>query len=730
MPDLLLELGVEESPAGYIPGALSYLASATEAALKDSHLEFTRVRTTATPRRLVVSVTDLPQEQPPREEVVAGPPESVAFKDGEPTPAGKGFAKKNGIDASALFVEETPKGRYVFANKRTEGQPTSDVLRTILPQIVRSMPWPKSMRWPQAEAPTPLPAVAPPTEGGKKKKKKKKKGVKRATFARPLRRVMCLLGNRVVEVEVFGERGSRMTQGHPFLSGERRIALERADYAAYRALLRGHVVIADRDERRELIRAGLTEAFSAHGGELRHPDLLEEVTDLVEYPHVLAGHFAERYLELLPEVVDAAMTEHQRYFPIYGEDGALKPAFLFVANRTGKDLSAIVKGNERVLRARLEDAYFYLAEDLKHAAITERKADLERVTFHNKLGSLWDRTERLVTLTGAIATGLGLSDDARSRACRAAELCKADLTTDLVAEFPKLQGVIGADYARRAKEPEAVARAIRDHYSPRYSGDGLPGTPEGTAVALADKLDQLACFFAAGLGPTGSTDPFALRRQAIGCVRLIAEKELALSIQDAIGAAIAGVPEGLMDAGELRATLTPFLGERFAQTLKDGGARYDLVDAVLAARAIDDFRDTQARTQALTRLSTREDFPALTELVERTYNISKALDDKASGVVRQTVDESLLCEDEERALYQAWAEVKTDVASGFAAGSYEEAAAKYLAALKTPVHAFFEKVFVNVEDLAVRQNRLSLLREIHDAFATTFANLCHVVAQG
>ncbi len=690
MPDLLFEIGTEELPAAYIPPALDQLKAGAQAALKGAGLDFRSALATGTPRRLVLFVEELPVAQAARTEETAGPPERVAFEDGRPTRAARAFAEKSGVRVEDLVVKDTPRGRYVFALKRIEGRHTAALLLELLPALVRGISFPKSMRWPQSRDP----------------------------FARPIRRLLCLFGREVVPVEVAGVRAGRTTVGHPFLSGPRELALERADYGAYRALLKGHGVIVDRNERRSEIQIALEQVFAKHDAPFRDWALLEEVTDLVEAPRVMEGGFDERYLQLPPEVVEAAMTDHQRYFPIVTRAGKIVPRFAFVANRPGADGDVIREGNERVLRARLEDASFYLHEDLKRS-LRARAGALSGIVFQEKLGSMAEKTERLVALAGAVAAAAGLSRADAEAARKAAEIAKADLTTELVKEFPQLQGAVGAQYAALQGEGEAVARAIAEHYLPRFAGDELPRTAPGAALALAEKLDNLCGFFSIGLAPSGSADPYSLRRQAAGAVRIVLDRKWRLSLGALLLRAAAPFERRAAPAATAGA-VGEFLRDRFRGALVEAGYRYDLIDAVLAA-GHDDLVDAKERLDAVAALARTPAFPALVELVERTHNIARALAEP------RPVREDLLRAPEEKALFDSWRAARPEVEAAIAARDWAGAARAYHDRLAGPVHTFFEKVFVNVEDPDVRTNRLSLLREINRAFAGRVADLSKVV---
>ena len=692
MPDLLFELGVEEIPALYMPPAIEHIRKDAAERLKAMGLTPKSILVTGTPRRFTMFVEELPVAQAGRTEEVLGPPEKAAFKDGNPTPAAKGFADKNGVRVEDLQVKDVPekKGRYVFATKRVEGKHTADLLGDLLVALVKGIPFPKSMRWPQAPG---------------------------MTFPRPIRRVLALFGREVVPVEIAGQKAGRVTVGHPFLTGGRELPVDRADYGAYRMLLKTHGVIVDRNERRALIEQALDEVYKARGATFTEHELLEEVSDLVELPEVMVGGFDEKYLRLPREVVEAAMTDHQRYFPIIAPDGKIENRFAFVANRPKTTEELIVEGNERVLRARLEDARFYLEEDLKRT-LDQRVEGLKGIVFQEKLGTMLQKTERLEKLAGLLAQAMKLEGADLEAARRAARLAKADLTTELVKEFPQLQGGIGSKYAELQAEPPGVAEAIREQYMPRFAGDELPRTRPGIALALAEKLDNLCGFFAVGLIPSGSADPYSLRRQAAGVARIFLERGLAMSFSGAVGQAAAQHPTA--ESQGVSKAVQEFILDRVKQSFLDQGYRYDLVDAALGPR-VDDPADLKRRLDAVTALSKEPGFPGLVELVERTHNISKALE----GEPR--IDAAKLVLPEEKALFEAWQKAEKPVADLAAKRDYLGAAHLYLEQLGKPVHHFFEKVFVNDKDPAIRTNRLSLLREINRAFAGTIADLSKVV---
>jgi len=695
MPDLLFELGTEEIPAGYLPGAIEHMRKDASERLKSVGLTTKNVTTTGTPRRLVLFVEDLPLAQPARQEEVLGPPEKAAYKDGQPTPALKGFAEKNGVRIEDVVVKDTPKGRYLTTVRHIEGKRTGEFLPELLTALVKSIPFPKAMRWPQAPG---------------------------AAFPRPVRRILAIFGREPLALEMYGRKAGKTTVGHPFLVGDRELTLDKASYTDLRALLRSHHVIVDRNERRAEIERALDEVYRTHGAEPSHTALLDEVTDLVELPEVVTGAFDERYLALPPEVVEAAMTDHQRYFPLRAA-GKLLPKFAFVMNRPKESAATVREGNERVLRARLEDASFYLAEDKKRT-LEERVERLKGIVFQEKLGTMHAKALRLEELVGAVAALTHASTEEAAAtagfAKKAALLAKADLTTELVREFPQLQGAVGAKYAAEQGHVAEVAQAIGEQYMPRGSGDALPKSRAGTALALAEKLDNLVGFFSVGLVPSGSADPYALRRQAAGVARIILEGGIATSLSALVSiAALVHKLEGETREKTSRAVVD-FIRERAKQSFLDQGFRYDLVDAALAAGG-DDLVDWKRRLEATVALSKEPFFQDLVELVERTFNISKTL------TTAKAVDAALLAVDAEKALHEAWGGVKGAAESAVNARDYAGAARLYVERLKAPVHEFMAKVFVNDKDEAVKTNRMSLLREIWGGFGGRVADLSKVV---
>lgn len=691
MPNLLLEIGAEELPASYIEPALDALCEAIRALASESSLGDVQMQSAATPRRLAVFAQGLVERQEDVETEVTGPPRRIAFgEDGEPTKAGAGFAKSQGVDLADVYFKDTPKGEYCAVRKRIEGKPAADILAEALPDIITGLPFPKSMRW-HADA---------------------------VRFARPIRTLIALLDSDVIDFELAGVKAGRATYGHPFLCPGS-VELAAADFDAYVDLLRERKVIALIDERKSMTRELLQAKLDAYGSQLDDDELLEDVTNLVEYPAVLEGRFAEKYLQIPAEVVVEAMREHQKYFAVYGREGALQNRFLAVINRDDAHLDSIREGNERVLAARLADAEFFWREDVA-TRLEDKVERLQGVLFHDRLGNYYTRAERVATLAQQLGRDMGLSEETIGMAARTAVLCKADLVTLMVGEFPKLQGTMGKLYALHDGETAEVAEAIAEHYLPRYANDKLPQTETGALVSVAEKLDAIVGLFSIGLVPTGSQDPYALRRQAQGVIRIVRDRGLSLSLSNAVVGAQAQMPTSRESKREWVEAIFTFFRDRLNQMVLDEGRRYDIVNAVLAT-GVDNINNAFERLDAVTELSQTEQWPGLVEVVERTFNISK----KCPADVK--VDPALFEGDEEKQLWAVLDEHRERITALIDSKDYQAAAVAYHEAFAKPVHEFFDKVFVNVDDAAVKKNRLLLMKRINELYTTNIADLSKVV---
>lgn len=683
--DLVFEIGLEELPATYVPAALEELERALGDALSDARLEHASIRTFATPRRLAAIVTGVADGQEERKRIVTGPPARIAFgDDGKPTKAATGFARSQGVDVSDLSVV----GDYVQVEVTDEGRPAADVLPDCLVRVIGSIGFPKTMRWGPDER-----------------------------FARPIRWLVALLGDAELSLEYAGIRASRETYGLRFWSEG---PLSIADAGEYERVLAEARVVVDQTARRESIVGGLAAVAKddCGGRHVEDDDLLEEVTHLVECPTVFAGRFDERFLELPRDVTVAAMKGHQRYFAVESDDGALLPYFLCVSNAPPDHVDVIREGNERVLESRLDDAAFYWAEDTR-TPLRDKVDLLRNVVWLEGLGSLHDKTERIVRLSEWIADRLGEPD--REATTRAARLAKVDLVTEMVRdgkEFTELQGTMGREYALASGEPQSVAVAIYEHYLPRFAGDDLPGTRIGTILSIADKIDSIVGCFTAGLVPTGSQDPYALRRQAIGIVRMIDEKGLTLRFTDLVNEAARG--HGVEDGGELSESVLDFVRQRARVFYIDAGYAYDLVDAVLEA-SLDELSGVRPRLTALSHFRKNEDFAGLVIGARRVMNILK-------GQPTHGHDPGSLVEPSSLALEEARARASVDVEGAIGAGDFDRAV-KELLRLRKPIDDFFDDVMVMVDDDGIRNMRLGLLAEVRRLFLL-IADFARVVLEG
>jgi len=711
MSDLLLEIGTEEIPAGYIVPALEQLASAVRDRLTEHRISPERMATAGTPRRLVVAASGIPSKQPPAREAIVGPPAAVAFDEkGKPGKAALGFARAQGVAVESLRIEQTAKGPYVVAEIEHEGRPALQILPDVLRQAVLSISFPKSMRW--------------PTQGNADSADQRP-----VRFARPIRWIVALLDREVIPVEIAGLAAGRTTFGHPFLAPGG-VELRDASFDAYREALRQRRVLVDPTERREAVRAQVCAILQRHGSRACDARLLEEVTNLVEHPHALEGAFDQQFLELPDCVLAAAMTEHQRYFPVRDADGRLLNRFVVVSDRSAEQADTVRKGNERVLRARLVDASFFWEED-RRTPLERRVPQLAGIAYLGGLGNNLQRTERLAALSARIAAMMGLSGARLQHVRRAAHLCKADLLTGLVGEFPSLQGMVGRELALVEGEPEPVARAIAEHYLPAGAGDEVPASPEGAALALADKLDVMAGCFALGYLPSGSQDPYALRRNALGVLLICEQRGLDLKLTDLVEAARTVLEQQAPELSEQGLSVPvgevlDFFRDRIYNAAIERGYAHDLVRATLSV-GFDrptpteglnyNVRSFWRRLDALSECARQPWWPALVELVDRTFRIQRDLEGPAP------IQRELLAEQAERDLAALLAEHSKGVAQTFAGEHYVDAARRYCEAFAGPVHEFFEQVFVMVEDEALRRNRKALCAAVYHLFADRFADL-------
>ncbi|AWI50282.1 glycine--tRNA ligase subunit beta [Actinobacillus porcitonsillarum] len=675
--NFLAEIGTEELP----PKALKKLATAfaenVEAELNQAGLSFDKVEWFAAPRRLAVKVLGLATAQPSKEVEKRGPAVSAAFDaEGKPTKAAEGWAKGCGITVEQAERIATDKGEWLVHRAVIEGQPTKNLLVGIISQALAKLPIPKTMRW----------------------------GDKTEQFVRPVHTVTLLLGDELIEGEILGVASGTTVRGHRFL-GEREFQISHADQ--YPALLKEKgSVVADFNERKALILAKAQEKATALGGVADiEEDLLDEVTSLVEYPNVLAAKFEERFLAVPAEALVYTMKGDQKYFPIYDKDGKLLPHFIFVSNINPEDPSKIIEGNEKVVRPRLTDAEFFFKTDLKQR-LEDQLPRLETVLFQQQLGTLRDKTARIEQLAGEIAKQIG-ADEAKAK--RAGLLSKCDLMTNMVFEFTDTQGVMGMHYARHDGEDEEVAVALNEQYMPRFAGDELPKSLVASSVALADKFDTLTGIFGIGQQPKGSADPFALRRAALGALRIIVEKNLPLDLSDLVATSAKLFGDKLTNSNVVEEVVDFMLG-RFRAWYQDEGIAVDVIQAVLARRPTRP-ADFDARVRAVSHFRTLDSAEALAAANKRVSNILA----KVEGEISSEIDRTLLVEAEEKALAEQVIALQAELAPLFEKGEYQTALDR-LAGLREVVDNFFDKVMVNAEDPKLRQNRQAILNNLRNLF--------------
>lgn len=672
---LLVELGVEELPPGAIDTLSDALADGIRRGLAEADVAHGEVSAYATPRRLAVRIAALADKQPDREVERRGPALAAAFKDGQPTKAAEGFARSCGVGVDELIHLETDKGTWLGYREQQRGEATTTLLPTIVEKAIAALPVPKNMRW----------------------------GASRVEFSRPAHWLVMLYGSEVVEAQALGLEAGRTTRGHRFHAPE---AIELSHADDYLAALESAWVLADRDTRRERIREQvLAEAEVQEASAVIDEDLLVEVSGLVEWPVALTGSFDERFLEVPAECLISSMKANQKYFHLLDDAGHLKPLFITISNIDSADPQRVIEGNEKVIRPRLADAAFFYDTDRKRP-LASRIGELSGVVFQQRLGTLADKAHRSAAVAAFIA---GRIDGDVSQARRAAELAKCDLVTEMVLEFPELQGIMGRYYARHDGEPTEVAQALEEQYLPRFASDAIPQSRTGLALALADRLDTLTGIFGIGARPTGTKDPFALRRAAIGVLNILIKGELDLDLRELLELASAQhqelpYAEGLVDE------VLGYMLDRFRAWGQEEGIDTEVYLAV-RTRPVTKPLDFARRLRAVQAFAGREEAIALAAANKRVSNIlAKQEDEVGSGI-----DSGLLQETAEKALHDAVSAQRDRVMPLFAESRYPEAL-DALAGLREPVDTFFDEVMVMAEDEAVRRNRLALLADLRALF--------------
>ena len=714
MEKLLFEIGTEEIPAKFMPNILAQLKELAEKKMTELRIPFESVKTYGTPRRMTFIASGVAEAQEDSTVEAKGPSAKIAFVNGdihgEPSKAAQGFARGQGVDVKELVVRDN----YVYAIKHLAGQPVKELLPGLLMDILTSLNFPKNMRWADHDF----------------------------KFVRPIRWLVALFGEEVVPVEITGVKSGKFSRGHRFL---RRSAVDAAmehesflDAAkavlgnaaakaknavasaalgtygaveipnadAYEKTLYDNFVMVDQDARRELIRQQVTDMGIAEGGHAEiNEDLLEEVNYLVEWPTALCGNFEDKFLALPKECIITPMREHQRYFPVLAEDGSLLNKFITVRNGGKEHLDIVAHGNERVLRARLSDAEFFFDEDRKQS-LADRLEKLKTVSFQEGLGNMNDKSNRLVQAADMLAMAINAKVD-KEKLERAALLCKCDLVTGMVIEFTELQGVMGREYAKLDGEAPEVALGIYEHYLPRFAGDELPKTDIGRLVGIADKLDNICATFSRGLAPTGSQDPYALRRQALGIINILLDANYHLSMYKVIAGSLYLLNIPAEDTKKLVPQIAEFLKQRLRNLMIDQGIRYDVVDAVMAEERNDDFADLVARAQALNSFVAAEEAPALIQAATRVANLCKKIEEETA------INPQLFVAPAEGELHDAAVASSKEVLAATVKYDYAAVLAE-ATKLVAPINKFFEDVMVMDEDVRVKNNRLALLSAVKD----------------
>lgn len=673
----LLEIGVEELPARFVGDALNQLKNNMKGLLEGNRFEYGDIVAYSTPRRLAIIVEGLSDMQESLEEVVKGPAKKIAFDENEnPTKALIGFMKGQGVDISSIYVNEYNGVDYVFAKAVKKGKSLEEVLIKNIPNVIKGINFPKSMKW----------------------------GGKNIRFARPIRWLLSILDDKVLTFDLEGIVASNVTRGHRFL-GHSRIEIGHVDQ--YVDVLKENFVIVDQEERKDIIKYGSERLVKERGGNLQQDeDLLDEVTNIVEYPMPIIGRIKDEYLSLPVDVVITPMKEHLRFFPVLDDKGRLLPYFVTVRNGNRDHIDIVIKGNEKVLGARLEDAKFFYMEDMKQP-LSSYVEGLDKITFQEKLGTLLDKTKRVQKLGEKIGAYLEVGEETKKNINRAGYLSKADLVTKMVSEFTELQGKMGMEYAKSSGENEIVSLAIYEQYLPRFSDDELPTTTAGAVLSMADKMDTIAGLYAVDIHPTGSQDPFGLRRMALGIINIIIDRKLSLSMRELIENALyiyVDINSLAFDYDKVRDEVIEFFNGRIRSMFIDMGIRYDIVDAIIASN-IDDIYDMKIRARKLNDWLKKEGLTEILHAFNRVANLSeKAVSDE--------VKRDLLTEDEIE-LYESFNAIEEKVEASIAKKEYDKAL-DFLAILREPIDNFFDKVMVMTEDEKLRNNRLGLLKKIHD----------------
>lgn len=678
--ELLFEIGTEEIPSDYLDNALADLGRLAENAFKEKRLGVReKIMTYGTPRRLLVIGKGLAEKQEDALEEITGPPKKAAFDEsGKPTKAAIGFAQRHGVSVEDLQIQKTPKGEYLYVKKRTPGRATMEVLSEILPKLISDIPWPKSMRW----------------------------GTLGFSFVRPIHWILALLDGELIPFETAGVKSGDRTRGHRFMAPQ---SIQVRGIGDYLDKIREAFVLVDREERASKIQEGATAAArNVHGTPVLDPELLATVTNMVEFPSTLCGSFDKAFLQLPDPVLITAMKKHQKYFAVRDQQSRLMPHFVAVNNTVARDETVVRRGHERVLRARLSDADFFFKQDRKKP-LQARLEDLKGVIYQAQLGTSFAKVQRFTKLAEYLAGQV--APELKKEVSLAAGLCKCDLVTEMVTEFPELQGVMGREYARRDGHSEAVCLAVHEHYLPARSGDELPSSPAGAIVGLADRMDTVTGFFAIGMEPTGAADPFALRRHALAIIRILEKMEWEVSLREFILKALSILREGIsFDEASVFEKVLDFYRERYRQMMLRSDYSPDLVEAVISAE-FDHLHHLRYRFGDLKKfVSGFSDLEPLALMFKRMVNILK----NQTGA--PSVHPALLKEPSELQLWKRYQGMRDEFHRLIEHKKYFEAL-NLLVTLKKPVDEFFEGVeILTKKDEELKNNRVALLKELTQLF--------------
>jgi glycyl-tRNA synthetase beta chain len=686
--ELILEIGTEEIPARFLGEAIRNLGLIAEQELRNASLSYNTIHTYGTPRRLTLRVTGLLERQKDRIVEILGPPKRIAFdENGIPTKAALGFAKSQGVDVEDLVIVEREKGEVIAVRKTIRGEKTKELLKKLIPQIVLSIPFKKSMRWGNVDI----------------------------SFVRPIRWILAVYDGKTIPFVIGDVKSGATTRGHRFMSAK---PFRIRTWKEYIDTLGKNFVVLDQATRKETIKKEISKLAENINGKVQEDEeLLDTVTHLVEFPVVLMGSFSREFLELPKEVLISVMRNHQKYFPVFSattnpQGYELLPYFIFVCGTPVKDPQIVISGNEKVIRARFTDAKFFFEEDAK-TPLSKKIEKLKDMVFLSDLGTYYDKTQRLEKLVTYIGKTLGLQENQLKELERAAVLSKADLATQMVFEFPELQGIMGKYYARISGETDLVAKAIEEQYMPTSREGKLPETLAGAILSISDKIDNISACFILGLTPTGTSDPYALRRQAIALINIVLSKGLDLDLEKVFRYSLELITSQFKN-NELRErmdetlkSVMDFIAERLKNLLVSEGFSQDVVDAVVAT-GFSNIVESKKKIEALEEFRRLPEFNPLAIAFKRVVNIVK-------GQPRDKVEETLLVEPTEHLLYQAFLEAKKSIDEKISEGRYKEALIQ-MKALKEPIDRYFDEVLVMDKDSRIRKNRLSMLWEIRDLF--------------